>query len=97
MRGKISQTTLRVFDELCHHSEQAALTVLHVSPGCVRSRTTRQGCVKLSVWCLQSMVFRLEHNVVLKADISPQSQNILCPIGKIHAPFPFRRSLMDSQ
>lgn len=29
MRGEISQTTPRVFDELCLRSEKAALTVLH--------------------------------------------------------------------
>ena len=67
-----------------------------LSPGCVRSKTTRQNCVKLSVWSLQSMVFSMKHNAT-RVGISSQSPNMLCPVGKIHSPFPFQQRLIDTR
>lgn len=71
-----------------------------LSPGCDGSQATGQNCVKLNVWSLQSMVFSMKDNgtqIELKADISLQSSNMLCPVGKIYSPFPFQQSFVNTQ
>lgn len=79
MKGKITQTTLHVFDELCRHSEQQQSSSQEPHSFTCRMLnipSTSQKCVNLSVWCLQSVILTHElYSSTSKAKTFFQLQN----------------------
>lgn len=100
MKGKITQTTLHVFDELCRHSEQQQSSSQEPHSFTCRMLnipSTSQKCVNLSVWCLQSVILTHElYSRTSKAKTFFQLQNQSSGTGgKIYSPF--HQSLFATQ